>query len=577
MNNLYILSSELHSLTPQSSVQLSMLAAPGQEEESYGTVFAKLQQIMDMSPWIIGGDFNIILTAKEKRGGAYPKFRAMEEFADTVLECGLIDAGFEGSEYTWSNRITWERLDRFFYSEAWLDVFTSTRIIHLSRTWSDHAPLLINLEYTSVKPPSSFRFMRMWTRHHDLLNTIEQSWKAPTGTYDSAAGPDGFSALFYQVTWDIIAQDVTAAVQDFFCRTPLPKSFKATSIALIPKMSMILPGIIASLQSGFVGGRLISDNISLPQELIHSIGDKKRYDNVVFKLDMAKAYDRVQWRFLYQVMRKMGFNEKWIQLITNCIEHCWFSVLINGDKVGFFQLLKGLRQGDPISPSLFIIVAEFLARGLDRLFQQNPALGYCNKGGLHSIEQIMANFFGDRQKIIKRFTGQLGSKYVNQSRKEDWVLEDSLMWWLRSLINFSGDLEAGVHYGQARTGRECAMFELKFKRICFGSLGPVKSHFGVIIISVSNHFLSWLTLHSLAQKKYDMQYQSSLVVRTSSNGNSLIMSLLGECFKIGYQLISVFKVKASNWLPNVNAANKLKRRNISFFLVKKPTGLETFC
>ncbi|KAL0368129.1 UNVERIFIED_CONTAM: hypothetical protein Scaly_1031800 [Sesamum calycinum] len=134
-------------------------------------------------PWIIGGNFNIILTAEGKRGGAYPKFRAMEEFADTVLECGLIDAGFEGPEYTWSNRITWERLDRFFYSEAWLDVFTSTRIIHLSRTWSDHAPLLINLEYTSVKPPSSFRFMRMWTRHHDLLNTIEQSWKAPTGTY----------------------------------------------------------------------------------------------------------------------------------------------------------------------------------------------------------------------------------------------------------------------------------------------------------------------------------------------------------------------------------------------------------
>ncbi|KAL0301641.1 UNVERIFIED_CONTAM: LINE-1 retrotransposable element O protein [Sesamum radiatum] len=228
---------------------------------------------------------------------------------------------------------------------------------------------------------------------------------------DSAAGPDGFSALFYQVTWDIIAQDVTAAVQDLFCCTPLPKSFKATSIALIPKvpnpcswtdfrpislcnvsnkicskimnnrLSMILPGIIAP-QSGFVGGRLISDNILLAQELIHSIGDKKRYDNVVFKLDMAKAYDRVQWRFLYQVMRKMGFNEKWIQLITNCIEHCWFSVLINGDKAGFFQSSQGLRQGDPISPSLFIIVAEFLARDLDRLFQQNPALEYCNKGGM---------------------------------------------------------------------------------------------------------------------------------------------------------------------------------------------------
>ncbi|KAL0307991.1 UNVERIFIED_CONTAM: hypothetical protein Scaly_2963900 [Sesamum calycinum] len=101
---------------------------------------------------------------------------------------------------------------------------------------------------------------------------------------DSAAGPDGFSALFYQVCWEIIAQDVLIAVQDFFCCTPMPKNFKATSIALIPKvlnpsvwtdyrpislcnvynkicskimndrLSRILPRIIAPSQSGFVGG-----------------------------------------------------------------------------------------------------------------------------------------------------------------------------------------------------------------------------------------------------------------------------------------------------------------------------------
>ncbi|KAL0297129.1 UNVERIFIED_CONTAM: LINE-1 retrotransposable element O protein [Sesamum radiatum] len=490
---------------------------------------------------------------------------------------------------------------------------------------------------------------------------------------DSAVGPDGFSALFYQVTWDIIAQDVTAAVQDFFCGTPLPKSFKATSIALIPKvpnpsswtdfcpislcnvsnkiyskimndrLSMILPGIIALSQSGFVGGRLISDNILLAQELIHSIGDKKRYDNVVFKLDMAKAYDRVQWRFF---------------------------VLINGDKAGFFQSSQGLRQGDPISPSLFIIVAEFLARGLDRLFQQNPALGYCNKGGmdinhlsyaddiiiflnasrrsirklvdflgdyqkisrqqincnkssfivsnrcpslihqrihkmtsfsfkplpvtylgsplykgnkkcilydnliakmrlklqgwgqsslshggrlalikstlcsmplhliqvlnppktvLHSIEQIMARFFWGSTKNHKKIHWTAW-KRICQPVKEDWVSEDSLIWWLRSLTNFGGDLEAGVHYGQGQVSFWCDNW-------------------------LGEQPLSQLVnLHSLAQKK---------CVITG------LGSLLGECFKTGYQLISVFSVKASNWLPNVNAVNKLKRRNISFFLVKK--------
>ncbi|KAL0329003.1 UNVERIFIED_CONTAM: hypothetical protein Sradi_4887000 [Sesamum radiatum] len=185
---------------------------------------------------------------------------------------------------------------------------------------------------------------------------------------DSATGPDGFSALFYQVCWDIIAQDVLIAVQDFFCCTPMPKNFKATSIALIPKvlnrsvwtdyrpinlcnvsnkiyskimndrLSRILPRIIAPSQSGFVGGRLISDNILLAQELIHTLDKKRRYENVVYKLDMAKAYDRVQWQFLYNVLRKMGFNEKWIQLVKNCIEQCWFSVLVNGDKAGFSHL-----------------------------------------------------------------------------------------------------------------------------------------------------------------------------------------------------------------------------------------------
>ncbi|KAL0315405.1 UNVERIFIED_CONTAM: hypothetical protein Sradi_5418700 [Sesamum radiatum] len=196
------------------------------------------------------------------------------------------------------------------------------------------------------------------------------------------------------------------AKKDFFGGTPMPRSLTATTITLIPKidspqtwsdfrpislcnvtnkilsktsiqqMAALLPSLISPSQSGFVPGKLIEDNIFLVQELTHSIDQRYSKGNGIIKLDMSKAYDRVCWKFLYSIMLKMDFPHRIMNLTKHAVENYWFTVLVNGDIVGFFKSTQGFRQCDPLSHTLFILVAEALSRGLDDLFQEHNDMYY---------------------------------------------------------------------------------------------------------------------------------------------------------------------------------------------------------
>jgi hypothetical protein len=99
------------------------------------------------------------------------------------------------------------------------------------------------------------------------------------------------------------------------------------------------------------------DNIVLVQEAIHSSVQAKGKGMVV-KLDMANAFDHVRHGFLFQVMEWFGFNSPFIKWVASCIGNPWIAPLVNGRPSYFFQASKGLFQGCPLSPLLFIIVVE---------------------------------------------------------------------------------------------------------------------------------------------------------------------------------------------------------------------------
>ncbi|GJX51879.1 RNA-directed DNA polymerase, eukaryota [Tanacetum coccineum] len=242
-------------------------------------------------------------------------------------------------------------------------------------------------------------------------------WECGT---DKAPGPDGFTFGFFRHFWHLVDRDVCEAVRYFFKFSDLPKGCNSSFIALIPKIpdanlvkdfrpiSLIgsiykiiakiltnrlvdvLGGIINEVQSAFIKDRQILDGPFILNEVM-SWCKKKKKQTLLFKVDFEKAYDSVRWDFLDDVLGKFGFGDKWRKWIQCCLHSSKGSIIINGSPTDEFQFGRGLKQGDPLSPFLFLLIMESLHISFQRVVDAGMFHGI-DVGGLVNLSHM---FYAD--------------------------------------------------------------------------------------------------------------------------------------------------------------------------------------
>ncbi len=169
--------------------------------------------------------------------------------------------------------------------------------------------------------------------------------------------------------------------------------YKIISKILVMRLKQILPKLIDPAQAAFVPKRWIAENVVLAQEVIHSFNQSKRKKgNVRFKLDFKKAYYSLEWDFILAVLKVVGFDQKIVNLIYQYISTVQYTLLLNGTKSSTILPSRGLRQGDPLSPYLFILCADVFAKLINREVERGAIKDVKVSPGVAAISQL---FYAD--------------------------------------------------------------------------------------------------------------------------------------------------------------------------------------
>lgn len=259
-------------------------------------------------------------------------------------------------------------------------------------------PGVENLDFRKL----SFAEAGILTKPFCLEEVKQAVWECDS--YKSP-GPDGVSFGFVKEFWSLLKDDLLRFMVEFHRNGKLSKGLNSTFIALIPKVNSpqrlndfrpislvgilykilakvlanrlrsVIGSVVSEAQSAFVKGKQILDGILIANEAVDEASRLKK-ELLLFKVDFEKAYDSVDLRYLDSVMANMNFPKLWRKWIFECVGTAKASVLVNGSPTDEFPLERGLRQGDPLSPFLFLIAAEGLNVLMNSFVRAQMFTGY---------------------------------------------------------------------------------------------------------------------------------------------------------------------------------------------------------
>ncbi|XP_029145698.1 uncharacterized protein [Arachis hypogaea] len=302
-----------------------------------------------------------------------------------------------GRPFTWTNQrqrenLVKERLDCYLVGMGWKLKFPNAVVHKLTESGLDNAPILMETEPQYWHSKRRFKYQKRWCEEDDVKKIVNEVWKMEVlgsvrNNNEIASKPEDIAKVAENYFCDIFTSScsvnpnpyledlepkVTASMNRRLQRLVTMDEVKRATFSVHAQSAPVGGDVFKAVRSFFHSGRILKCFNHTQICLIPKVPDASDMTQrigadheMAIKLDMSKAYDRVEWHFLWYIMKKLGIDAKWINWTKELVTTVSYSVVVEGKPFGYFRPNRGIRQGDPLSPYLF-----FCAEGLSFLLHK---------------------------------------------------------------------------------------------------------------------------------------------------------------------------------------------------------------